>query len=422
MENPANNLPYLTADLPGIGGHIKQRPEDFRVDELPLYEPSGEGTHLYFRVQKIGVPTPAAAGRIARHMGVPLRQIGFAGLKDARAVTTQTMSLEHADPSRLKAFADPQVRVTHITRHSNKLRSGHLRGNRFRVRIRGVCAGALHRAQAVLEVLRARGVPNYFGPQRFGSRGDTAQLGRALLTDDLEEFVAILLGRPDPNDPPGEREARAAFDAGDPAAAAGHWPHGFADQRRALQAYARRGRPKDAVSAIDKRMRRLYVSALQSAVFNDVLARRIDAIDRVQYGDLAKKTDTGGVFLVEDPQAEQPRAERFEISPTGPIPGTRSRLAAGEPGSAERDAIGRCGLEVSDFDRAGSLRLKGARRALRFALEQPELETAEDENGTYLELRFSALSGSYATVVVREITKSDDLPDGEEDSDEPGED
>ena len=138
----ADALPYLTADLPGIGGRIKEHLADFRVTEVPLYEPSGEGTHVYFLVTKAGITSHQAADRIARHMGVDPHEVGLAGLKDARAVTTQMMSLDRADPAALAACRDAKMSVEVLGLHGNKLRPGHLRANRFAVRIRG--AGAAH--------------------------------------------------------------------------------------------------------------------------------------------------------------------------------------------------------------------------------------------------------------------------------------
>ena len=89
--------PCLTRDLPGIGGEIKLHPDDFRVDELPAYNPCGEGTHVFIRVEKRGMTTPAAAGRIAKFLDINSGEVGFAGMKDARAVTTQYFSIEHID-------------------------------------------------------------------------------------------------------------------------------------------------------------------------------------------------------------------------------------------------------------------------------------------------------------------------------------
>jgi len=401
------NLPFLTSDLPGVGGVIKQRLEDFRVEEMPRYEPCGEGTHVYFRVVKAGIATHVAIQRIARHMRVKPTDIGVAGLKDAKAVAIQMMSLEHADADKLAAYRDRQLQVIWTGRHNNKLRMGHLAGNRFQIRIRRVGEQQLPAAREILDVLIARGVPNYFGPQRFGLRGDTALLGKTLVRDDLQEFVELLLGRAKPDDPADCRAARDAFDAGYLDRALQCWPRHYVDQRRALSAYKKKRRPAQALAAVDKRMRRLFVSAFQSKIFNEVLARRIDSIDQVFVGDLAQKTDTGGVFTVVDVEAEQPRATAFEISPTGPIVGYRSSLATGEPGKYEREALAANQVSQADFRRAGTLKIKGARRPLRMQLKSPHLGAGQDEHGQYLELTFEAPSGCYATSVLREIIKQD---------------
>ena len=400
-------LPYLTADLPGVGGRIRQKLEDFRVEELPLYEPCGEGSHVYFRIVKAGIPTPAAVERIARYMGVRPSDIGLAGLKDAQAIATQMLSLEHADPARLAAYRDAQVQVVWTGRHGNKLRPGHLAGNRFVVRIRGAGAAQLAAAEAVLEVLRRRGVPNYFGPQRFGARGDTADLGKALVRGDLDEFLAIYLGRSSPEGPARLPCRPRRLRRGVPPRALQLWPRHYTSERRALAAWKRTGKAGPAITAIDKRMRRLFVSAFQSRIFNDVLTRRLDSLDQVWEGDLAEKADNGAIFLVVDPAAEQPRCQRLEISPTGPIVGFRGKLAEGRMGEIEREMLGAAAASAEDFRRVGALKVKGGRRALRFALTSPTLTAGRDKGGEFLELTFTSPSGCYATVVLREITKTD---------------
>jgi tRNA pseudouridine13 synthase len=291
--------------------------------------------------------------------------------------------------------------------HTNKLRTGHLAGNRFRIRIREVGPDAEARSRAVLEILSRRGVPNYYGGQRFGMREDNDRVGAALARGDTQEVFAILLGRPNDTDPPAETAARTAYDAGDLARAKGLWPGNRRDARRILDAVMRRGPSPAALKAIDRRMVRLYVSALQSRIFNEVLARRVDQIDRVQTGDLAQKTDSGGVFLVEVVAAEAPRAAAGEISPTGPLPGSRARLAEGEPGRVEREILAAFGLEEGGIPRVGPLKVKGTRRALRFLPESVASEAGSDEHGAYLEIRFAAPPGSYATVLLREIMKVD---------------
>jgi tRNA pseudouridine13 synthase len=401
------SLPYLTKDIPGVGGLLKQRVEDFRVEEIPLYEACGEGSHVYFRVEKAGIPTPVAVQRLARYMGVRPDDIGVAGMKDAQAITLQMMSLEHAEPEKLAVYHDPEMHVVWTSRHTNKLRPGHLAGNRFDIRLREVGEKHLARAREILGVLQRRGVPNYFGQQRFGARGDTAVLGEALIREDLKTFIALFLGKSQPGDPPDCKAARDAFDAGYFDRALARWPRHYVNERKALCAYKRKKHAGPAMAAVDKRMRRLYVSAFQSELFNEVLARRIETFDTVLAGDLAQKTDSGGVFLVEDAATEQKRAAAGEISPTGPIVGYRCHLAQGEPGAIEQEILAAHNIRLEDLHKVGSLKVKGARRPLRFVIDSPELSVGRDEHGEFLQLRFTASSGCYATVVLREIMKTE---------------
>ena len=128
---------YLTAELPGIGGKIKQRLEDFQVEELPLYPADGVGTHCYLCVEKRGYSTMAAADVLARATGRRGFDIGYAGLKDKQAVTRQWFSIEHLDTPAAKALVLPEgMKVVAITRHRNKIKRGHLAGNKFILKVR----------------------------------------------------------------------------------------------------------------------------------------------------------------------------------------------------------------------------------------------------------------------------------------------
>ena len=405
-RNPMNALPYVTSDLPGIGGTIKQSPTDFRVDEVPLYNASGEGTHIYFQLMKTGIPTNEAVRRMAAHLGVRPNDIGLAGLKDAHAVTTQWLSVEHVAPEKIEAYTDRQMRVLDVQRHTNKLRPGHLAGNKFTIRIRDVGADSLAPAKAILDVLAQRGVANYFGPQRFGARGDTAALGNALVRDDRAGFLSLFLGQPQEKDPPDCRAARDAFDVDALDRALKRWPRHYADQRRSLSAYKKRHKPGAAIAAIDKRLRRLFVSAFQSEVFNDILARRIETYDKVFVGDLAQKIDSGGIFRVEDQAVEQERADDFAISATGLLPGTRVSVAEGFGGEIETAVLAAREIDMESMGKVGTLKVPGTRRALRFPLIDPSLSVGDDETGSYLELIFQAPSGCYATIAVDEICKT----------------
>lgn len=417
----AEPWPYLTAEVPAVPGTLKARYEDFVVEEVPLYEPEGHGDHVHFTIEKAGLTTHKAVADIARALGVRPRDIGLAGLKDARAVTRQTLSIEHVDPDRIAALDLPRIRVLAVARHPRKLRIGHLSANRFVIRLRDVDFARVSDVHHVLEVLASRGVPNYFGAQRFGVRGDTAEIGRRLVDGDFDGAVSLIAGAPGPHDTGSVLEARRAFEAGDYAAAATLWPRAYAAHARLSRAMAReKGNARRALRAFDRRMLRLFVNAYQSWLFNEVLARRIDGLDRILDGDLAVKHDTGGVFRVEDAAAEQPRADAFEISPTGPLPGPEMRRAEGMPGEIEETVLREADRRLEDFPSTGPFRVSGGRRALRFPLRDVSVEPGHDEAGDYLEFRFTLPPGCYATAVLREVCK-DRLAGHPDDGDGEGE-
>ena len=337
--------PYLTRAVAGIGGRIRSEPEDFRVDERPLYLPCGAGEHLYIRVTKRLLSTPDLVRRISSTVGVKIQGIGTAGLKDARAVTTQLLSLHGVTEERLSRLKlDEQLLAVEVLgRHRNRLRPGHHAGNRFRLVIRDINAGASEAIPAILHELSHRGIPNYFGPQRQGKTGANYQVGATLLTDRSQR----------------ERMSRA------------------------------------------KRM--WYLNTFQSHLFNQILARRIDRIDHMLVGDWAMKMDNGACFPVENGTQEQPRADRFEISPTGILFGSRVSWATGEPGEIERAVAVEQGSTPEDLvEAAKACGFRGERRSLRVALADLEW-TIE---GSVLTLAFSLPPGSYATSVLRELMKT----------------
>lgn len=403
--NENNLLPgFLTRDLPGIGGRIKVEYEDFLVEEIPLYEPSGVGEHTFFAIEKRGVPTMRAVEEIARALRVKSDRIGAAGLKDTHAVTRQILSVEGVPPERVLELDLPSIRVLWARRHTNKLRQGHLAGNRFVIRIRDVPEEALTQTRHILEVLERRGVPNYFGAQRFGRRGDTHLLGRALLRGDEEEFLRHFLGLPSPAEQPAVQEARRLFDAGDLLAALSAWPQRFHEERAVLSTLARGGTNARAraVRSLSKRLRGFFISAFQSYLFNRVMVERMETLDRLFAGDVAFKHDSGGAFLVDDPAVEQPRTDRFEISPSGPMYGYRLLMAEGWPGEIERRVLEDEGVELESFKAVPGLRVKGARRPLRFPLR--EVASWYDQG---VVVAFTLPAGCYATNILAEIMKED---------------
>jgi tRNA pseudouridine13 synthase len=393
---------YLTEGLPGIGGVIKEQVEDFVVEEMPLYEPAGEGEHTFFEIRKQGLSTSQAVKAIARALDVPARQIGYAGLKDAQAVAYQVLSVQGVPPQAVGALDIPGIDIMWAGRHGNKLKIGHLRGNRFTIRIRGVEASALPLCQAILDVLERRGVPNGFGPQRFGRRGDSGLLGKAIVRRDVPRFIARFLGHSHPNESEVVQEARDRFDAGDWEGAVGLLPGSMDDERRALQALiGSQGDMQRAYASVPKRLKVFLVSAYQSGMFNRILNARLHTLDRVFLGDLAMKLPGRSVFYVEDPAVEQPRAAHFEISPTGPLFGYKMIQPSGQQGQLEAAMLAAEGLKLEDFRVGGGIKARGERRALRFPVHEPELWY---DDGVMF--RFWLPRGCYATTLLAEIIKA----------------
>lgn len=392
---------YLTDKLPGSGGRIKLDPDDFRVEEIPLYLPGGEGEHLYLDVEKRGLTTFELLQQLARALGVKERELGYAGLKDARATTRQTISVPGVTPEQALALELPGVRILGARRHGNKLRLGHLAGNRFAIRVRDVAPGALEAALDILHVLADLGVPNRFGPQRYGVLGNSHRVGHTLLRGDHAGALAEVIGDPAAITDPRWRQAAAAFAAGDLDAALAALPGRMRDERRMLQLLRDGRSPREALLSLPRKRLRLYLSALQSHLFDRLLAMRLDSLGTIWAGDLAYKHANGACFTVTDPQAEQPRADAFEISPSAPLFGYKVTLASGQAGILERALLDKERLEPAAFRLREGLAMEGERRPLRVPLADFKASAA----GQDLLLEFALPRGSFATSVLAEVMK-----------------
>jgi tRNA pseudouridine13 synthase len=266
----AYGTPPLTATLRSI-------PEDFRVEEILGYEPDGEGEHAFLWVEKREANTDWVARELARFAGVSPMNVGYAGLKDRHAVTRQAFTVQlpgKADPD-WNAFPHAEVNVLSSARHKRKLKRGALRGNRFVLVLRDV-QGDRSRAEEVLQAIASRGVPNYFGEQRFGREGGNVAQARAM----------------------------------------------FAGRR------------------VDRDKRSILLSAARSHIFNSVLAARVerDAWDKPLEGDiwsLAGSRSWFGPEPFDDVLAA--RLAQGDIHPSGPLWGQGDSPAGGAAGELERD-------------------------------------------------------------------------------------
>ena len=354
-------------------------------------------------IEKHGITTLEAIRRIAGRLKLSDRDVGYAGMKDAVGVTRQTISLQGVKPEEALALQLDGITIVSAIRHTNKLKPGHLKGNRFRIVIRRTATNTAESVGTVLEVLQRRGVPNYFGFQRYGAQGNSHMIGAAMLRRDWHKAVDCLMGEPDAVRDAEWRNAISTYHQGDLMEALRRMPRHCRTERDVLQRLA--ARPdvwEKAFGVIHPRLKKLYLSAFQSSLFDKVVEQRLEALDRVMEGDLAWKHVNGACFLVESAEAEAARADSFEISASGPMFGSRMKQPAGAVLAMEQQILEDEGIICDDFDLGSGLRMEGERRPLRVPLENVAWSVEDD----FLLVEFSLPKGSYATSVVREITKN----------------
>jgi tRNA pseudouridine13 synthase len=353
-------LPYITQTNREAFASVsfKEQPEDFVVEEIPLYEPSGSGTHIYYWIEKRGLTTHEAVLQLAKLFKKKQHEAGYAGLKDAKAITRQWISFEHVTAPAPDVEEGAPLKVLTFKRHGNKLKPGHLTGNRFIIRLRTHGNAELGKqlfaaTQKAFEVLTKSGIPNFFGAQRFGRYGDNASLGKFLVQGKTSDFEQAMIAQSAPRN-----------------------------------------------KIFDPKMRNLLVNSFQSELFNQVLTKRCPEIGKLIEGDLAWLHRNGAVFKVEDLKVEQARADAGEISPSGPMFGPKMIAPTDKAGEIEQEVLALSGVKAEDFGRREAESQPGARRSLRiFFLEKPESILQDND----VVVKFALPPGAYATVVLREL-------------------
>ncbi len=340
-----------------IDVYFKQSKDDFVVTEIPLYEFSGEGEHIVLTMRKKDLSTWDAVQIISDRIGCKSRDIGYAGLKDKNAMTVQTISMPRTFEEKLRKFEHPQIKFLKFEYHNNKIRVGHLKGNRFFIRLKRVLDRDNLKLQNVLESIEKYGMPNYFGFQRFGIDGDNYEKGKQL----CEGTLKVSNGK----------------------------------------------------------LSQMYLNAYQSILFNDWLSKRIElsklidafepkeisekvGIDvatlkalkaqkhpfKVLEGDVMEHYPYGRIFYAEDVESEAEKFFNKDRVPTGLLAGKKAKLAIGLAKKFEEN-----------FDRKTIV--DGTRR---YAWVFPtEIASRYDDEKNHFELEFTLPKGSYATELIREL-------------------
>lgn len=337
----------MTSGFDGIGGILRARPSHFIVEEIPLYQPSGTGNHLYVNITKELETTEEIAKQMANILSISQRDVGFAGMKDKNAVTTQTFSLpveKGLTPEIIIEKLQPlKAKINWHKLHENKLKTGHLIGNRFSIIISGLenQMSSFNKANEIACSISETGLPNFFGEQRFGVDNDNAERG-----------LEIVKGK---------------------------------------------------LSIRDRWLRRFLLSSLQSELCNKYLSSRMEKnLFKIIPGDICKKHDTGGLFSSENVEEEQKRYQKKEISFTAPIYGPDMWFAKDESAELENEVLESSGITMEELGKAG---IMGTRRLGRILL--PDIKIEKCDEGILV--RFSLPKGAFATTVLREIMKNDRL-------------
>jgi tRNA pseudouridine13 synthase len=328
--------PYFLG-APHAGGVIRSRPEDFFVEEITRVHPDGDGSHMWLWIEKRDANTDWVAAELAKATGCAHRDVGYAGLKDRHAVTRQWFSLPATEtiPESIKNAKIEGVSILDCRLHGRKLKRGTLEGNRFRLTIRQF-KGDITQTGQRLEQIRAMGVPNYFGPQRFGHGGRNVERGFNLLS----------------------KRAR-----------------------------------------LSRNKKSIYLSAIRSFLFNQVLAERVrrGLWNTMLDGELAMLNGTRSIFPCEKTDIEiEDRCKRLDIHPTGPMPGENGSQPGTDAADIEQAVLQNWTQLTGVLQ---SQRVQASRRALR--LYPAEFEWCLEDS--VLTLGFVLPPGTYATTVLREI-------------------
>ena len=355
-----NRLFYLNHSP--IHAHFAKNSKDFVVSEIPLYEWSGEGEHLILKIRKKEMTTWQMLKVLSSVTGIKEREFGYAGLKDKDGMTIQYISMPKIKEATLENFHHDKIKIIERAYHKNKLKIGHLKGNHFFIRLKKVNPTDAKKLKEAVKSIQKLGFPNYFGYQRFGKDGDNFEYAKKVLTGEIKER--------------------------------------------------------------NKKMKKFFISAYQSHLFNLWLSKRVeisklfDGFDVAELdklfnfpqetikqlksqphffkllpGELMHHYPHGRVFIAEDLEAEATRFFQKDITPTGLLAGKKATLSTGIAANFEKDFS----KEAEDF----ASQMNGTRRFAWIWAEALEIRYKEEE--WQAELNFSLPKGSYATVLLEEL-------------------
>ena len=371
-------------------------------------------------IEKLGRTTLDVVLDIARDLHISRKRMGFAGMKDKKAITRQWICIANMDSEeqfkQVEALDIYKTDFLKVVRGRKKLRMGQLRGNKFRILVKDLddIEKSADVANEVLGELQKTGVPNYFGWQRFGKpRTITHLVGEALVENDLEKAVGVYIGNPQDDESEENQKARQAYDDGNLEEALDLMGKGMRYEKMMLKELVRASKKGEltdkaymnALHALPKPLQRMFVHAYQSYLFNEAVSKRVEmGMDKYIEGDIIIDTEE---HIVRDktPEEFQELIDNFQASPTCPLYGTKVPFAGGEVGKMEENILTNYNITKADFEVPKMPRLgsHGLRRSMRFQVWDASATPTDDG----LLCEFSIDKGSYATAVLREVMKKD---------------
>jgi tRNA pseudouridine13 synthase len=431
----------------GIGGTIREALDDFIVEEVlvdgskasadeknvasrALGASSTKSRYLLCVLVKRNWDNLIAVRNVARELGISTGQVQFAGIKDAKAVTAQHITVENVAPEDLQKVHVKDIQVKPVGYVPNRLSAYYLLGNSFHIAIRNIehSEPTIRKAttETVDELNEAGGIPNFFGHQRFGTtRAITHRVGKAIIKANLREAAMIFLAEPSPHEHPSSRQARKQLqDTQDFRQALRDFPKQLRYERAMLEYLAEE--PEDyagALRRLPKKLRELFVQAYQSYLFNRFLSKRIEdgvSLNRADVGDYAVNIERSGLPLITMYRIvseavnmevnDKIKANRMRLAI--PLVGFKQRPMLGRQGIIEKQILEEEGVSIEDFrvtdlpEAAEKGKLRTATTPINeFSLE----ESTHGQSNGIARVAFMLYRGSYATVLLREIMKPADV-------------
>ncbi len=411
MEKDIGIEVYLTKEE-GIKGKIKENPEDFFVEELPIYPKPAKGKHVVVRIKSKNWETNKLIEQLAKAIKISPKAIGYAGIKDKRAVTVQIMTIASPIHKILNAsIRDVEIEPLYVT--NKPIMHGMLVGNKFRIWIRNV-ENPRQFYKILKEIDGHKSFPNFFGVQRFGiARPITHLVGKYLIENDIEKAVMTYIAEPFEGEDEESYKARKFLkESRDFEEALKIYPKKLEFERRIIEHLAKNpGDWENAIKTLPPNLIRIFIHAYQSYIFNRILSARIKEglpINEAILGDIVTKelNSSEGVYVNEKNIARINRGiKKGKCFPTGVIIGYESKIAKGEMGEIEARILEEEDIEPSKFKMPYMpwLASPGMRRSLFVPLKR----IAWAIEGSSIFMQFFLPKGCYATSLLREFMKAD---------------